>query len=466
MLSGTQILIPINGGSKLSNKKKIIIIGANAAGSGAASAARKIDREAEITLLEKEKYSAYSRCGLPFALSGEISGFEKLVIFPSEWYRMMRINLLTETTVTAVDPKEKSVHVKAKDGKEDVLRYDSLILATGAKSFVPPIKGYEKEGVFSLRTIDDGTQLRERVKEAKSAVVVGAGFIGIETAHAFVENKVKTTIVEMLPWVCPTTFDKDMADLIQKKIEEHGVRIIVGKAVEEILGGSRVTGVKVAGEVIEADIILMATGVRTNIDLATQMGVEISTLKGIKVNARMATNLPDVYACGDCVESQNMVTGQPTICQLGTTAVRQAKVAGINAVGGYTIFPGVLGSCVSTFFGFEIGSTGLTEFQATRAGFKPVIGVLTSKTRAEYFPGGKDIRVKIIAEPELGRIIGCQIVAGEEVTQRINMISIAIQKQMTVFELAKADTCYAPSVCEPWEPVALAADMAVLRLRR
>lgn len=210
----------------------------------------------------------------------------------------------------------------------------------------------------------------------------------------------------------------------------------------------------------------MATGVRSNIELAVQMGIELGITKGIKVNSRMATNIPDVYACGDCVESQNMVTGLSGMCQLGTTAVRQAKVAGINAAGGYAIFPGVLGSCVSTFFGFEIGSTGLTEFQATRTGFKPVSGVITSKTRADYFPGGKEIRVKIVAEPELGRIIGCQIVAGEEVTQRINMVSAAIQKQMTVFELAKADTCYAPSVCEPWEPVALAAEMAVSKLRR
>ncbi len=450
----------------MSNQRKIVIIGANAAGSGVASAARKIDREAEITLVEREKYPAYSRCGLPWAVSGEISSFEKLVVFPPEWYKMMRLNLLTETTVTAVDVKEKSVQVKAKDGREDILKYDSLVLATGARSFVPPIKGYDKEGVFSLRTIVDGIQLRERMKEAKSAVVIGAGFIGIETAHAFVENKVRTTIVEMLPNVCPTTFDKDMADLIQKKIEEHGVSIIVGKGVEEILGGNKVTGVKVAGEAIEADIVLMATGVRTNTDLATQMGVEIGMLRGVKVNTRMATNLPDVYACGDCVESQNIFTGQQTVCQLGTSAVRQAKVAGINAAGGYAVFPGVLGSCVSTFFGFEIGSTGLTEFQATRAGFKPVTGAITSNTRADYFPGGKDIRVKIVAEPELGRIIGCQIVAGEEVTQRINLISIAIQKQMTIFELAKADTCYAPSVCEPWEPIALAADMAIMRLRR
>ncbi len=400
----------------MQSKRKIVIIGANAAGSGVASAARKTDREAEITLIEREKYPAYSRCGLPFAVAGEIPSFEKLVVFPPEWYKMMRLNILTETTVTTVDAKEKSVHIKTKDGKEEPLKYDALVLATGARSFVPPVKGFDKEGVFSLRTMEDGIRLQAAVKNAKSAVVIGAGFIGIETAHAFAENKVNTNIVEMLPYICPTTFDKDMADLIQKRIEEAGVKVTVGKAVEEIVGDKKVTGVKVAGEVIEADIVLMATGVRTNTDLATQMGVEIGQLRGIKVNTRMATNLPDVYACGDCVESQSMTTGLQTVCQLGTTAVRQAKVAGTNAAGGYTVFPGVLGSCVSTFFGFEIGSTGLTEFQAARVGFKTVVGAITSKTRAEYFPGGKDIRVKIIAEPELGRIIGCQIMAGEEVT--------------------------------------------------
>lgn len=446
--------------------RKIIIIGANAAGSGVASAARKIDREAEITLIEREKYPAYSRCGLPFVLSGEIPGFEKLVVFPSAWYKMMHLNLLTETTVLSVDAKEKSVKIKSSDGKEDVLKYDTLVLATGARSFIPPVKGFDKDGVLALRTIEDGIRFREKMKQAKSAVVVGAGFIGIETAHALFENKVNTTIVEMLPWVCPTVFDKDIADLIQKNIEEHGVRIIVGKGVEEILGDGKVTGVKVAGETIAADIVLMATGVRSNTELAAQMGVEMGVTRGIKVNQRMATNIPDVYACGDSVESQNMVTGLPTMCQLGTTAVRQAKVAGTNAAGGYAVFPGVLGSCVSTFFGFQIGSTGLTEFQAQRIGLKTISGAVTSKTRAEYFPGGKEIRVKIVAEPEFGRVIGCQMIAGEEVTQRINTVSVAIQKQMTIFELAKADTCYAPPVSEPWEPVALAAEIAVSKLRR
>lgn len=446
--------------------RKIVVIGANAAGSGVASAARKIDREAEITLIEREKYPAYSRCGLPFVLSNEIQGFEKLIVFPSAWYKMMRLNLLTETTVVSADAKEKSLRIKYGDGKEDILKYDTLVLATGARSFIPPIKGYDKEGVFALRSIDDGVRFQGRMRKAKDAVVVGAGFIGVETAHALFENKINTTIVEMLPYVCPTTFDKDMADLIQKEIEGHGVRIIVGKGVEEILGSSEVTGVRVAGEEMKADIVLMSTGVRANTELATQLGAEIGVTRGIKVNSRMATSVPDVYACGDCVESQNMITGQPTLCQLGTNAVRQAKVAGINAAGGYAIFPGVLGSCVSTFFGFEIGSTGLTEFQAQRIGIKPVSGAITSKTRADYFPGGKDIRVKVVAEPELGRVIGCQIMAGEEVTQRVNMLSVVIQKQMTIFELAKADTCYAPSVCEPWEPVALAAEIAVTRLRR
>ncbi|MDQ1281173.1 MAG: hypothetical protein QG670_2437 [Thermoproteota archaeon] len=446
--------------------RKIVIIGANAAGSGVASAARKTDREAEITIIEREKYPAYSRCGLPFVLAGEISEFEKLIIFPLAWYKMMKLNLLTETTVQSIDVKEKSIMIKSADGKESTLPYDTLVLATGARSFIPPVKGYDKDGVLALRTIQDGIKFKEKMKSAKAAVIVGAGFIGLETAHALFENKINPIIVEMLPWICPTVFDQDTANIVQKKIEEHGIKVIVGKGVEEILGDTSVTGVKVAGETIPADMVLMATGVRSNTELAVQMGVELGITKAIKVNSRMATNISDVYSCGDCVESQNMLTGLIGMCQLGTTAVRQAKVAGTNAAGGYSVFPGVLGSSVSTFFGVEIGATGLTEFQATRLGLKPISGVVTSKTRADYFPGAKDIRVKIVAEPEFGRIIGCQIVAGEEVTQRVNMISAGIQKQMTIFELAKADTCYAPPVNETWEPIALAAEMAVAKLRR
>jgi len=205
--------------------------------------------------------------------------------------------------------------------------------------------------------------------------------------------------------------------------------------------------------------------VRANTDLAQKAGVVLGETKAIKVNTRMETNLPGVYAIGDCTECTNLITQRPALPQLGTVAVRQGKVAGTNAAGGYAIFPGVLGSAVTKFFDTEIGVTGLTEFFAKRAGIETVTGTISGKTRAQYFPGAQPIKVKVVVEKEMERVIGAQIVGGEDVTQRINALSIGIQKDMTVRELAKSDTCYAPPLCETWELMALAAEAVIIKLR-
>jgi len=254
--------------------------------------------------------------------------------------------------------------------------------------------------------------------------------------------------------------------MVQKKIEERNVRVVVGKEVEEICGKENVVGVIASGEKFEVDTVLMTTGAKARVKLARQIGVKLGDTGTIKANSRMETSIPGVYAAGDCTESYNMLTGQPTLSQLGTTAERQGKTAGINAAGGYNTFPGVLHTVVASMFDFEVGATGLTEAYAQKNGWRTVSGTITSKTRAEYYPGGKDITIKVVAETDLGKIVGGQIIGGEEVTQRVNMLAIALQKRMCISELSKADTCYAPSVCSPWEPVILAAENAMSRLRR
>jgi len=445
--------------------RKIIIIGAHAAGLDAASAARKIDRTAEITLITKEDKIAYSRCGLPFVLGGHIKAFDDLVVFPERFYKMMKLNRLTETTVTKIDAKAKTVDITDKTGKKDTLSYDSLVITTGAAPFVPPIKGREKKGVNVVRTIEDGEKINKDIEKAKSAVIIGAGLIGLEVAVACLERGLKTTVVEFLPYVLPVLLDKEMADRVQKMLEEKGMNIIVGKGAEEILGTDKVTGVRVAGETIPADVVVVATGVRANTELAKNAGVELGEKKGIKTNLKMETNIKDVYSAGDCAETINLVTLRPTMSQLGTTAVKQAKVAGTNAAGGNSTFRGALGSWITRLFDTEIGGTGLTDFFAARAGIKTVSGTIVSKTKADYFPGALPIRIKIIAEKESAKIIGAQIIGAEEVTQRINALSFAIQNEMTLQELAKAETCYAPPVNETWEPMVLAAEMALRRLR-
>jgi NADPH-dependent 2,4-dienoyl-CoA reductase/sulfur reductase-like enzyme len=219
------------------------------------------------------------------------------------------------------------------------------------------------------------------------------------------------------------------------------------------------------GEKIEADLFISAFGVRANTKLAVDAGIPSGETRAIKTNARMETDVKDVYAIGDCAESPNIITHRPTCAQLGTIAVRQGKVAGTNAGGDYAQFTGVLASAVTRLFEIEAGATGITETAAARNRIEVVTGTISSKTKADYYPTAKPIKVKLIVEKESQRIIGAQIIGGEEVTQRINAISFAIQKQMTVRELAKADTAYAPPLCETWEPMVLAAEMVLMKLR-
>jgi NADH oxidase (H2O2-forming) len=446
--------------------KHIVIIGAHAAGVDAASAARKKDRTAEITMLTEEKHPGYSRCGLPFVIGGHIPNFSDLIVFPPAFFQMMKINLKTETKATAIDTAKKTVDTQDKAGKSEAITYDTLIIATGASSFMPPIKGREKQEIFSIRTLDDGHALDQALKRgARTAVVMGAGLIGLETAIGLQEKGLAVTVVEMLPQILPQMLDADMAKPAQEMLEQKGINIQIGKCCEEILGAEKATGVVAGGEQFNADLLISAFGVRANTQLATNAGVVLGDTRAIKTNARMETNIKDVYAIGDCAESTHIVTQKPALMQFGTVAVRHGKVAGINAAGGYALFTGVLGSSVSRLYDTDIGSTGLTEGAAQRARIETITGTITSKTRADYYPGALPIKVKLVVEKESQKIIGAQIIGGEEVTQRINAISFAIQKQMTARELAKADTAYAPPVCETWEPLILAAEMVLMKLR-
>jgi len=446
--------------------RRVIIIGADAAGVEAASAARKKDRTAEITLVTQEKNAGYSRCGLPFVIGGHISNFSDLIVYPPAYFQMLKLNLRNETKATAINTKEKTVTIVDKAGATEVLPYDSLVIATGADSFMPPIKGKEKPGILSLRGIEDGEKIVAAVKAgAKSAVIMGAGLIGLETGVALIERGLTVTVVEMLPQILPQLLDADMAKQVQDHLQEKGMRILTSKSVEEFLGEDTVTAIMAGGEKIEADLFISAFGVRANTKLAVEAGIPLGETRAIKTNGRMETDVRDVYAVGDCAEAPNIFTHRPICAQLGTIAVRQGKVAGTNAGGDYALFTGILASAVTRLFEIEAGATGISETAAARNRIEVITGAISSKTKADYYPTAKPIKVKLIVEKESQRLIGAQIIGGEEVTQRINALSFAIQKQMTVRELAKADTAYAPPLCETWEPMVLAAEMVLMKLR-
>ncbi len=453
-------------------KRKILIVGGGAAGCAAASFARKTDKDTEIIIIDSEKNTGYSRCGLPYVMEGDIPKYEDLIQYDHKFFKFSNINVMTETRVIDIDPKSKFITIKDLKGNTDTIDYDSLILTTGAKPYIPPIEGIDKDGVFTVRTIEDCKQIEDKIKNGtKKAVIVGGGTIGLEFAAALKSKDLDITLVELLPHLLPRIMDSDMAHEVEESLIKNGVNVVKGKSVETISGRKKVEGVILSnGEEIQTDIVIIATGVKPNIDLGVKIGAEIGW--GIRVNNRMeiipkhGVEFSDIYAAGDVCETRHLLTGGWIVPCLGTIAVRQGKIAGINAAGGDSTYDGTLGSWVSKIFDMEIGGTGLTELAAEREGFDIVARKVTSVTKPHYWPNGSKIKVKLIAERDSGRLLGAQLIGGEDVAQRINVLSLALQKRMDVYELAKVDTCYAPPVADTWEPFVLAADVVIKKMAK
>jgi NADH oxidase (H2O2-forming) len=446
--------------------RKIVIIGCGAAGVSAASAARKTDRSAEITMLNDEKYSAYSRCGIPYVIEGEIPNFENLVIYPAQYYNMMKINLHTETTVTDVDSKAKTVKAMDKSGGEQTYEYDSLIITTGASAFVIPVPGSNLPGVYAVRTLDDGRKILEASKKAKSAVVIGARLVGLETAVALREHGLNVTVIELLPQILDGILDPELAKEVQEKLEGAGIHFILGAGISEIVGKERVEATRAGPHEVKADIVVMATGVRARTDLAEKMGLAIGETKLIKVDERMETSVKGVYAAGDCVECVSAITGKPTVSQLGTNAVRQGKVAGVNAAGGNMTYPKILGSCITRILGTEIASTGLTETYAKKQGVECVSATAEADARPPYYPERVPVKVKLVADSANGRLIGAQIISVKEAGPRIDTISAFMMKGATAEDLILYDHAYCPPVADVVEPLSIVAELLARKLIR
>ncbi len=443
--------------------KRIVVIGFGPAGLWSAISARMQDPSAEITVLTDEKYLTYSRCGLPYVIGGEIEAFEHLIVASPARLKGMRISVYTESRVVDV---EKSSVVYECNGYTKRISFDSLIIATGAYPFIPKIPGKDLKNVFTLRTIDDAMKILHCCKTARKIAIIGAGAIGLELSEALRRRGLEVMVVEMMPKVLPAILDADMSSIISNTLVKSGVSLLLNSKVEEIMGKAEVEGVIVDGEEHSCDAVILATGVKPRVDLAEKIGVKLGKLGGIAVDDFMRTSVEGVYAAGDCVEARHLVTGKSFLPFLGTVAYRQGKIAGKNAAGGTAIFRGALGSTVLKIFDVIIGSTGLTVEKAREEGYKVISSKVKWVTRAEYFPGYRDVIVKLVFNEENGKIIGGQVIGGEEVAQRVNLISLAIQSSLTAEELASMDTCYSPPVSDTIDPISRAAEIALKKLRR
>ncbi|NWF95883.1 MAG: FAD-dependent oxidoreductase [Candidatus Thorarchaeota archaeon] len=448
----------------------IAVIGCGAAGATAAMQARKQNRSVSIWIFDVERHSQYSRCGLPYTISGKVAKFEDVVLTPPESWEGLKITAHLGVKVTEIDHSAHSLTAEGVGGSVTV-NYDALIFATGSYNVTPPVKGLDKKHIYGLRTLDDAKALSKEAEKAKDVVVIGGGLIGMETAEALHERGLRVTVVEFLPYVLPAMVDADMGEIIQEHCRSHGLQILVNTAALEVVGNERPESVIVkdrateATSSIPADVVVVATGVRANTALAEQIGVKVGPTRGIIVNDRMETNLPNVYACGDCAEHVDFVTKKPAAAGLGTVAVRQGRVAGINAAGGDVRFPGIVGAKVTKLFGLEIASTGITEELAKRYELSVVKGSVRGLTKPPYYTGGKELKVKTYFDRDSGRLVGGQLVGVEDAAMRLNVLTMGIQRGVDAAGLFDFENCYAPAVCDTWDPLVTSADAARKRLK-
>lgn len=451
----------------MSQTRDIVIIGCGAGGGTVAQFARKTDRKSSITIFEKGKYPQYSKCGLPYVISGKISEFKDLIEFSEDWFKKANIELLLETTVEKIDANKKMIF--AKKGKNTIEKqYDSLIIATGAKPSVPRIENVIVnnklvDGIYVLRTIDDAKIISSNILAGKNATIIGAGFAGLELAESLHKKKMNVTVVEALSTILPTTLDPDMSKIVFDEISKN-VRIFtdhIATKVEHASGKIKKVLIKDktgTEKQIETDLLIITAGLNPDTSLAKSMGCKLNKEGYIVVNNKCETSVKDVYAIGDCTEFKDFVTKKPTPVGLGSIAVRQGIAAGINAAGGnYSLMDGALQTCASEFFGIEIAAVGSYEENL-------VSGKFNGSSLPDYFPGGKPITIKVFANDK-GKIMGAQAV-GDNAAQRINTIAAAILGGLNIDTFRKLETAYSPPIAPTLDAITLACDIVSKKLNR
>ena len=375
---------------------KVIIIGGGAGGMPAASNIRKMDKNAEITVITKDNNISYSPCAIPYVLATTIESFDDIIMKTPEDYMAKNIEVLTESEVTSIDSKNKKVTYTS-EGKEKTMDYDKLIIANGGTPFIPPMEGVGLEGVFKIKTIGDGEKVKEWSKNCKKAIVTGAGLIGIEIAYALNQIGIEVTLTEMVAQIVPRSLDPDMAKIVTQFLEMEGIKVLLGNPITKINGETKVESVEIDNETIETDMVILATGMKARLDLAKSAGCDLGNW-AILVNDKMETSVEDIYAIGDCVESYSELTKSNTLSQLGTTAVRQARTVAQTITGRKSKFNPVLNSMVTKVGKLEFGAVGLTTSSAKQNNIKPVVEKVEALTRARYYPNTKPMDIKIICD--------------------------------------------------------------------
>ena len=439
---------------------RLVILGGVAAGTKAASRARRLDSEMEITVYQEEPEPSISECGLPYLLSGIVEERNDLVARTPEKFAERGIEVLVCHRVERIDATGKKLSVvDLNTGETFEDAYDRLIIATGARAVLPPIPGADLEGVFKLRFLTDTDEIGRYIEEQtpSKATIVGGGYIGLEVAENLCGLGMEVSLIEGEDRVA-LAYGPEVSENVEAELEANGVSVYTGEKVDVFTGEGRVTGVKFGDRELQTDLVIVGVGIKPNIELAAEAGVEIGTTGAILVDRHMKTTVPDVWAAGDCVETTNLVSGSPTWVPLGDTANQMGRVAGTNAATGEETleFPGILGTGIFKVFDLGVGKTGLSEKEAGDAGFEVASAGLEANDRATYYPGARKVFLKLIADRATGRLLGAES-AGSGADKLTDICAAALWGRLSYPDLVNIDLAYSPPYGPALSPVIQAA---------
>lgn len=436
---------------------KVLVLGGVAAGTKIAAKLMREDRANEVIVLNKGKNISYAGCGLPYYVGNVIENKEELIVnTPLKYEKLTGVKVLTEVEAINVEPEAKkvtAVDLKSQETKE--YTYDKLVIAVGASPVKPPIEGCDLENVFFMRTPEDAIRLRETIDGGgiKKAVVVGAGYIGLEIAENLKTLGVRPFVLDMAPQILAPGFDKEMADYAEGKLSESGIPVVTGVAVTAIEGNGKVEKVVTSKKAYKADLVVLSAGIRPNTAFLKDTGLEM--FKGtILTNEYGETNLPDIYAAGDCAMVHNAITGKAAWSPMGSTANIAGRVIAQNMMGAKISYRGTLGTAVCKLPGINVGRTGLTEVQAKEEGFDPISVVTIVDEKAHYYPGAGLLAVKMIADRKTERLLGVQVVGDGAVDKVVDIAVTGIMLKGTLTQLSDLDFAYAPPFSTAIHPFA------------
>ncbi|MGW0606603.1 FAD-dependent oxidoreductase [Streptomyces sp. NPDC002640] len=454
------------------DRERLVVIGGDAAGMSAASQARRMKDpgELEIVAFERGHFSSYSACGIPYWVGGEVAERDALIARSPEEHRARDIDLRMRTEVTEIDVDGSRVRARELDGGEEYwTSYDKLVIATGATPLRPALPGIDLPGVHGVQTLDDGQALLDTLAgtTGRRAVVVGAGYIGVEMAEAMINRGFEVTVVNRGKEPM-STLDPDMGRMVHTAMEGLGITMVNDTDVTAVLVGAdgRARGVVAGDREFPADVVILGIGVRPETALARAAGLPLGASGGLLTDLAMRVRgHENIWAGGDCVEVLNLVSGQQQHVALGTHANKHGQVIGSNVGGGYATFPGVVGTAVSKVCDLEIARTGLREKDARRVGMRFRTVTVESTSRAGYYPGASPMTVKMMAEERTGKLLGVQIVGREGAAKRVDVAAVALTAGMTVERMTALDLGYAPPFSPVWDPVLVAARKAAAAVR-